>query len=550
MGRLLTLAAIALLLAACDPAVTAEGSNPPDTPTAAATAAPVTPGATLRWAIREPASIVPVEATADADLVVVDTLFDSLTAIAADGTVQPRAAVRWSPSKDGRRWRFVLRPGARYHDGSRVRAQDFRRAWSMSVSKGMTGGHLQDVAGYRQVRAGRAARLSGVRALDARTLEVRLDRPDMAFPAAVAHPTLGPLPASAVKGRSGYATNPIGNGPYRMSEPWSRGHFIRVEREDEWRNGPRDRSEERVREVLFRIIDPDAAYVAFQQGRIDVAQLPAGALQQALRTYGPAEGSRGPGVVATATPSLYFIGLRTDRPPWDDVEVRRALSRAIDRRALVDEQRDLGLDPARRIVPPVVPARGAVACTTCLHLPSLAAAAFDRAGVRELTLTIDAGGGHERVADRLRTDLAAVGVDLAVRELPFDEYLVRLESGDADMYRFGWQAPGPVPASMLEPIVRSGTPVERGDGANYGGYASPRVDSLLDRARRADTASQRHVLWARAEQQALDDQAIVPLFTFRHRTVIADSVEGLVLTSWGTATPERASVMTEPAVVP
>lgn len=545
------IAAATLLLAGCDPAATAPVLPTPAVSAAAtSTADAAGPGATLRWAVREPAAIVPTTAVDEAGLLVVDTLFDALTTIDADGMVRPSAAVQWTPSDDGRRWRFTLRGGATYHDGTPVRARDVARSWALSVGNGVTGAHLRDVVGYRDVRAGRETQLVGVRALDARTLEVRLERPDMGFPTVVAHPTLAPVPEVATTARASYAKRPIGNGPYRMSEPWNTDEFIRVERDGGWRNGARERSDDRVREVLFRILDPDAAYVAFQQDRIDVASLPAGALQQALRTYGPADGNRGPGVVAAAMPSLYFLGLQVDQAPWDDVELRRALSRAIDRRALVDAQDDLGLDPARRIVPPVLPDRGAVVCSTCLHLPSLAAATFADADVDEVTLTIDAGGGHERVAERIRTDLAAVGVDLEVQELPFDEFLAAVESGDAELYRFGWQAPDATPGAMLEAVVRSEVPVERGDGANYGGYASQRVDNLLNRARRADTAARRRTLLARAERQALADQAIIPLFTYRQRTVIADRVAGLTVTPWGTATPERASIVDARGVTP
>lgn len=545
------LAAIALVLAACDPASPASTGEVADAqPSASRTDDAAGAGGTLRWAVREPAAVVPAGAVDDASLLIVDTLFDSLTALAPDGAVRPRAAVRWAPSDDGRRWRFTLRRGARYHDGTPVRARDFVRSWSLTVAQRHTGAHLEDVVGYRDVREGRASQLAGVRALDRRTLEVQLRRPHMGFPAVAAHPTLAPVPTEAVSARDRYATQPIGNGPYRMSEPLTTGQFIRVERDDEWKNGPRDRSDNRVREVLFRIIDPDAAYVAFQQGRIDVSPLPAGALDQALRTYGSADGSRGPGVIDEPLPSLYFLGLRVDRAPWDDVEVRRALSMAIDRRALVDEQGDLALDPARGIVPPVLPRGDDRVCATCLHLPSLAGAAFARAGVTEATLTIDAGGGHERVAERIRADLAAVGVDLEVRALPFEEYLAEVESGNADLYRFGWQASRPTAGAMLEAIVRSGPPEERGDAANYGGYASDTVDRLLDRARRAEGEERRERLWARAEQQALDDQAIVPLFSFSQRIVISDRVTGLVVTPWGTATPERASIIAEPAIAP
>jgi oligopeptide transport system substrate-binding protein len=299
---------------------------------------------------------------------------------------------------------------------------------------------------------------------------------------------------------------------------------------------------------VFRTVDPDAAYVGFQQGRIDVAAVPAGALDQARRTYGDAVSGVGPGVVDDFEPALYFLGLRTDEPPWENVELRRALSRAIDRRAIVDGEPDQQLDVARSIVSPSLPGAGHVFCDSCLFLPSLARDAFERAGVSEITLTYDADGGHEQIVQRLQRDLAEVGVTLVTRALPFDEYLAALEAGELPLYRFGWQAQYPSAGAMLVPLVHSGTPREAGDGANYGRYASPEVDRLLDRARMTESAEERQALWAQAEAIALREQAIVPLFTFRLRSVISERVENLTLTPWGTATPEQARVVAEPNI--
>ena len=540
-------AVVVALLASCDPADVAAPRTTTGTvvPRASASVAPAR-GGTLRWAIRRPAAIVPGEATDDAGLLVVDTLFDSLTRVDDAGEVHPAAAVRWRSSDDGRRWRFTLRGDARYHDGTLVRARDFAASWAHTVGLGLTGSHLQDVVGYRALRDGRTDQLAGVRAVDESTLEIRLRHPMMDLPALVAHPTLAPLPAGATAARR-FADQPVGNGPYRIAERWGRGQFIRVQRDRDWHNGPSERSSARIREIVFRIIDADAAYVAFQQGRVDVAPVPAGARRQALRTYGPADQGRGPGVVDTPSPTLYFLAFHMDTPPWDDVEVRRALSRAIDRAALVEAQRDLELDPARWIVPPALQEVAPAVCDTCLHLPSLAADAFRRAGVTEVTLTIDAEGGHERVARRIRADLADVGVVVTVETLPFEAYLTGIEAGEIALYRFGWQAQYPSAGAMLEAVVRSGGPRERGDGANYGGYADDRVDKLLDRARRGRSA-ERGQLWARVEERALRDQAIVPLFSFRQRTVISERVRDLTLTPWGTASPERARLVADPEI--
>jgi peptide/nickel transport system substrate-binding protein/oligopeptide transport system substrate-binding protein len=504
----------------------------------------------LRWAVREPTGIVPSVAVDATGLLVVDTLFDSLTDVSATGNVRPRAATQWKSFNEGRRWRFTLRSGARYHDGTPVTAADFALAWSMTVDQGHTGAHLQDVVGYRAVRAGRADSLSGVRAIDDHTLEVSLRRPNMDLPAIVAHPSLGPVPRSALSKPTRFTERPVGNGPYQMAEPWAHSQFIRVTQVGHWRNGPRTLAPDGVREIVFRIIDTNAGYVGFQQGRIDVAPVPAGALDQARREYGVAPDGVGPGVVDAPEPSLYVLGMHVDVPPWDDPQIRRALSRAIDRGAIVDGAGDRQLDPARRLVPPWMPGAGAVTCNTCLHLPSLAEAAFRRAGVTNVTLTYDAGGGHEQITQRIRSDLAAVGVDVELQELPFEDYLAALERGDVGLYRFGWQAQYARASAILEPLVGSGAPREPGDGANYGGYASDRVDDHLETARMAETLDEQRAAWEQAERTALDEQAVVPLFTYRQRTVIGQRVESLTLTPWGTATPERARVVNEPEIVP
>jgi ABC-type oligopeptide transport system substrate-binding subunit len=534
-----------LVLAACDPSPDPSGPTPASSPTAAASQVQHE-GTILRWAVTEPIAITPSAVVDDTGLLILDTLFDSLTAVTADGTVTPRAALDWTAFDSGRRWLFDLRDGARYHDGTPVVAQDFVDAWSATVAEGRTGGHLQDVVGYRALRDGRQDHLTGARALDDVTLEVRLTRPNMELPAIVAHPSLAPLPPHAFEQPARFAERPVGNGPYQMVEPWAHGQFIRVARVDGWRNGPQNRSNERVREIVFRIIDIDAGYVAFQQGRIDVAAVPAGALQQARRAYGSARHAAGPGVVDVPTPDLYFLGMRVDQPPWDDPELRRALSRAIDRRGLVEANVDQRFDAARSLVPPWLPGGGAVVCDTCLHLPSLAEATFERAGVTDLVLSFDKGGGHEAVVERIRSDLAAIGVTVEPRGLVFEDHIAALERGDLALYRFGWRAQYASAGAMLEPLLRSGSPREAGDGANYGGYASEEVDRLIDEARTTESPDEREATWAQVERIAVGDQAVVPLFTFRQRTAISERIENLTLTPWGTATPERAGVVVDP----
>ena len=153
-----------------------------------------------------------------------------------------------------------MRPTARFSDGTRVTPASFVRTWTALARRGRAHHHLQDVVGYDEVRRGQAVTLAGVSAPERATLKVRLTRPLAQFPAVVAHPALAPM--KAVPPASAAETMPVGNGPFRMAEPWARGDFVRLtrageaERRDPLRGTP-------LHEVVFQVQDPASAYIAY-----------------------------------------------------------------------------------------------------------------------------------------------------------------------------------------------------------------------------------------------------------------------------------------------
>ncbi|MDQ3972868.1 MAG: ABC transporter substrate-binding protein, partial [Actinomycetota bacterium] len=478
------------------------------------------------------AGIVPPEVTDSHGTAVVDALFDSLTAWSPVSGLQPAAAGDWGADPDASTWTFRLRPGATFHDGSPVTAGDFKFAWEAAVrlGDGGSGYHLRHVAGYEALRSGQADRLAGVETVDDLTLRVALTDPFADFPTVAAHPSLGPLPRAAWNAQpAAFRAQPIGNGPFRAAEPWAHGRFIRLARFAGWRNGARPAAA--VDEVLFQILDPDAAYVAFQQGRLDVTTVPSGALEDAVDRYGISpDGSRGPGVLLGDAPVLYFLGFNITRAPFDDLQVRRAVSLAVDRAAVARENLEASLEVARSAVPPAIPGARAVACQACSHSPDIARQLFAERGIRSLTLWFNSGGGHEAIAEQVRRDLADVGVDVSFRTVDFPRFLSALENREAGLFRFGWTADHPILDDALYPLFHS-------DGwANAGHYAAPEVDALLDQARATLDEARRTLLYQSAEDLALGrDQAIAPLVTFRHRVVVSDRVSGLVHSPMGTA---------------
>lgn len=543
MRRLAAGLGLVVVLAACQspqaPATPPSGPTP--TPTADApegTAA----GGTLRYAIAEPSAIVPVEAVGAAAFTVVDALFDSLTYWAPEGAeptsprlqARPAAAVGWSSEEDARTWTFRLRPGATFHDQTPVTAADFKFAWEVAVGLDRVGYHLRDVEGYDALRDGEADELAGVTAVDKHTLEVRLEASNADFPVVVGHPALGPLPRARWEADAdGFREQPAGNGPFAASEAWAREQFVRVAPFEGWRNRVAKPS---VTEVIFQIVDPDTAYLAFQQGRMDFAELPPGALSDAEEHYEESpDGYTGPGILRGDVPVLYYLGFNVTRPPFDDPDVRRAVSQAIDRSAIADGALDGSVRVARSLVPPVLegPHRGGL-CRMCRHDPAAAEVVFADRGITELVLWLNAEGGHERIARALRRDLRRVGVRLELRTEEFPDYLTALSAGQAGLFRSGWAVDYPTLDNALYPLLHSSA-IGDGEAAhNHGRYRAPDVDALLDQARATLDDVERHARYMEAANLALNrDHALAPLFTYRHTAVASERLEGLVYNAMG-----------------
>ena len=503
----------------------------PPSPPADRTTAPAPADPTFRFATTVPTTLVPPFAVAHPDLQVVDALFDSLTAWGPDAEPVPSAAERWERDATGTTWTFVLRDGATFHDGSPVTAEDFLRAWEVAVVEGEAGYLLRDVLGYDALVGGAAEHLAGVEVVDPRTLVVRLAGPSMDFAAVVAHPGLGPVQRAAWDAdRAAYEARPVGNGPFAASEEVAPGRFLRTERFDAWRNGDGG-APAALGGVLFQFSDVDTAYLAFRQGRRDLAALPPGALEQARGELPSRDADDGgPGLVIVPIPSTYLLGFDVTHPPYDDVDVRRAVAQAVDRAAVAAALADGILEPADAVVPPAIPGGMPTPCERCTFDPAAAGRAFAAAGITRLPYAYNRGGGHDEVAAVLRRALGRIGVRLETNggaaPPDFPDYLADVRSGVYGMFRWGWAPDVPVLDEALRPLFHS-TSTPRAGGQNVFRLDDPLVDRLLDRARAAPNPILRRALYRQVEDRVLGLQVVVPVVSFRSASVVGPRVREL-----------------------
>ena len=262
------------------------GGSDETTTTSAAANQPAT-GGTLNVYINEPAFIDPVNMQESEGTQVGNAIFDSL--VKFDYKTQkllPAAAESWEPNADASVWTFHLVPGAKFHNGRAVTAADFKYAWERicnPANESEISYHLSVVQGFDEMQAGTATELSGVKAVDDNTLEVTLSYPFGDFEYVVGHPALAPVPKEEVeKDPAAFADMPIGNGPFKMAEPWAHDQFINVVRFDDYYG-----DKAYVDGVDFKIFkDEETAFLEFKAGNLDFTQIPSGQVKAVQAEYG------------------------------------------------------------------------------------------------------------------------------------------------------------------------------------------------------------------------------------------------------------------------
>lgn len=244
--------------------------------------------------------------------VVYANVFEGLTRIDRDGAVKPSLAQSWEVSADGKTYVFKLRPDTAWHDGAAFGAADVKFSLDRARASDST-----------NPQKGLFEPIESVEALDATTVKVVLKRPTGGFLT-----NLG-WPAAVIVGQGSAADNktkPIGTGPFRF-ERWSKGASIDLVRNPAWKGKP-----VALDKATFRVIsDPSASFAAVLAGDVDAFPIyPAPENLEQFRADPRLK------VVVGNTEGKTILAMNNGRKPFDDIRVRRALSMAVDRKAVID----------------------------------------------------------------------------------------------------------------------------------------------------------------------------------------------------------------------
>ncbi|MFC5908687.1 peptide ABC transporter substrate-binding protein [Streptacidiphilus monticola] len=446
----------------------------------------------------EPPGLTPATGQDQNAVIIIRQLFKGLfESDPVTGAPRPLLAES-ATSTDNRVWTVVVRDGFTFHNGEPVTAASFVDAWNLAADPAAeqpNGGFFHRIEGYGEPV------LRGLRVLDERRFEVTLTQPYSGFRAMLCYSAFAPLPKAAFADPEGFAAHPVGNGPYRLAA-WDRGEQVVLERHDAW-GGPTALTDR----VVFRMYPTlEAGYQGFLAGEHDLMDnLPA-------ENYAEVR-SRFPGqVFEQASNSFSYLGVPLYRPEFADKRVRQALSLAIDRQAVIDEVYEGQYLPAATILSPNFLGYRENAGAYCRFDPEKARALLAEAGGwpgGTLVLHSNIGGGHEPwlevVARQLREHLGIEG-ELRV-DRPFAGYFAQAkEAGYEGPFRRAWAPDYAWAESYLGPILG------RGGSANQQFWDSPAFDALVARGDKAATQEEGVAFYQQAEDLALEEMPIIPLW--------------------------------------
>jgi len=450
--------------------------------------------------------------------------------------LKPNVAEKFTHNDTADQWTFTIRKDVKYSDGSEVKASDFKYAWEQVLSPALASDLtylLEIIKGAKEIEDGSATELSGVVADDAAgTLTVTLASPFAEFGGVVSHPVFSPKPKALYQAMANKADWEkglmIGNGPFKMKQPYASGdQQVVLVRNDQYFGGITGHKAY-LDEIDFKISkDQDSAYTDFEAGNGDTGYIPSGKYDEATGKYPHA---------TEPNLGLYYFAFNQENPAVGgpkNLKLRQAISLAIDRQGINKAVYDGSRRMPTGMTPPGVPGYQAGLCGIyCPEHPDL-----DRAKQliqqwkseggsqsEPLKIQLNAGAGHEDVVNIMVANLKEIGIDAQPDPRDGKTYFKEMRQGGCVFCRTGWIWDYPIYDNGVYALLHSASI----GGDNLARFKDDQVDKDILDARKTTDDAKRAELDRAAEKGGLDAVATVPLNWYAGNIVYTDKVQGLV----------------------
>ncbi|MCR8725420.1 ABC transporter substrate-binding protein [Frigidibacter sp. ROC022] len=450
---------------------------------------------------------------------VLTQIYESFTAIDAEGNVIPALAESWEPLADNMGFRFHLRKGVKFHSGREFTAKDVKATLEQLLipenKGGLNAGYAELVAGADKVKDGSTTELSGVRIIDDYTVEISFDAPDVLFP-------LYPLyifdsEVAAEAGPDWLTTVSAGTGPFKLDE-WSRGQEVHlVAHEDYWRGAPE------LDGVHFMIVpEMSTALSMYETGELDVLRADSSLNRQIFSDAGLKDQ-----IMTSPTAQVRYVAMNPDHyAPFQDVKVREAVCISYNQDEMIEGLYE-GAGEAHY---------GAITPGVAGYSPDVAEIKYDPerakallaeagypegAGLPPLKLNDTANNKTEDLY--MVSKWQAVGFPVELEVLERGAMLKGMNSQQIAFFPWGWSADYPDGLNFLLDLWYSKSPYNKG-------YSNPDYDALIEQAKQTADSEARYEIYHAAEKLLLDDWGMCPKPLRLQVLLVKPGVEGIRLT--------------------
>lgn len=382
---------------------------------------------------------------------------------------------------------------------------------------------FSNIVGSADVLGGKAKTASGIKTIDAHTVEIDLDHADATFMNILASTFSAVVPKElATEDTAAFDLAPVGTGPYLLKSYTKGQQAVFVANKSYWQAG-----QPYLDEIDFHVgVDDNAALQQVEAGTLDILgdTIPSGSFTAV--TTDPQYKDQ---IVHHTTVATSYLSMDTTQPnngPLSKLAVRQAIEEGIDKDNILKIQHGAGVI-ATCIFPPDMPGYDPT-CNPYTYDAAKAKSDLAAAGYPNgfsTTIYTDTTDPDPAIAAAIQQDLAAMGITADVVTQEFGTFLGTIETPHAAPLVFvGWYQDYPDPSDFIDPILSCASAVA--GGANAAWYCNKDVDAKAAAARAEALGPQRIADYQAIQKQIMADAPWVPLYHLDWYTLVSKRVGG------------------------
>lgn len=458
---------------------------------------------------------------------VIRDLLEGLVNQDADGNTIPGVAESWETA-DNKKFVFHLREDAKWSNGDPVTADDFVYSFQRAVDPATASPYswymeYTKMVNAKDIISGKKDKSElGVKAVDAHTLEIQLDTAVPYFVMMMGHTTVKPVHQATVEKFGDKWTKPgnfVGNGAFVVNS-WVVNERLELLRNEQYW----DNQETKLDKVTYLPIEnPVAEMNRFLSGEISfTSTLPTEHFKRLQKEHPES-------VSVEGSLCTYYYSFNTQKKPFDDVRVRKAISYAIDRDIVSGAILGQGQKPAYFLTPeitagfnPELPAYGKMTQDerNAEAKRLLTEAGFGPENPLKFTLLYNTSENHKKIAVAAGSMWKkTLGLEVSLENQEWKTYLDSKDQGQFEVARAGWCGDYNEASSFLTLMVSKNT-----TGGKH--YLSAEYDALIEKALKSTSEEERTAIYLQAEQLLAKDMPIAPIYQYVRSRLLSPQVGG------------------------